>query len=361
MNKLLLVLLFPALLQAGGFMVPFTSSSSSSSGGGVTTMAAIGSSANANGATISSTTLNLEPASASFGGVVTTGTQTFAGNKTFTGTTDFDGKVIATPSASLTGGYANEMTLGTQSFSSGYYLSGKYVRDGGLQTGLYADLTSPTTSSDGYYIGLIGSITGSGITTSTGSYVKGVRGSVTVNNPANTRGAGTGSGNFGIEGEARTGNLSVGVSGVSRGAGQTGIGGLFMSRTVAASGKSYGVISGATLQSAAQAVGVYSRIDTLDNDAPDGTDCAQSAGLCISNGNTTSDIAAFYNDTTKVISISDASLLTFANGSSLANSSDVLTLTNGPAGTAGNPGVYLRMNIAGTTYVFPGWRSPTQP
>lgn len=84
MNKLLLVLLFPALLQAGGFMVPFTSSSSSS-GGGVTTMAAIGSSANANGATISSTTLNLEPASASFGGVVTTGTQTFAGNKDFSG------------------------------------------------------------------------------------------------------------------------------------------------------------------------------------------------------------------------------------------------------------------------------------
>lgn len=85
MKKLLLTLLFPALLQAGGFMVPFTSSSSSS-GGGVTTMAAIGSSANANGATISGSTLNLEPASSSFGGVVTTGAQSFAGNKTFTGT-----------------------------------------------------------------------------------------------------------------------------------------------------------------------------------------------------------------------------------------------------------------------------------
>lgn len=53
-------------------------------GGGVTTLAAIGSSANANGATISGSTLNLEPASASFGGVVTTGTQTLAGAKTFT-------------------------------------------------------------------------------------------------------------------------------------------------------------------------------------------------------------------------------------------------------------------------------------
>lgn len=51
---------------------------------GVTTLAAIGSSANANGATISGSTLNLEPASPSFGGVVTTGAQTFAGVKTLT-------------------------------------------------------------------------------------------------------------------------------------------------------------------------------------------------------------------------------------------------------------------------------------
>jgi hypothetical protein len=50
---------------------------------GITALAAIGSSANGNGATISGSTLNLEPASSSFGGIVTTGTQTFAGAKTF--------------------------------------------------------------------------------------------------------------------------------------------------------------------------------------------------------------------------------------------------------------------------------------
>jgi hypothetical protein len=50
---------------------------------GVTTMAAIGSTPNANGATISGVNLNLQPADASFGGVVTTGTQAFAGDKTF--------------------------------------------------------------------------------------------------------------------------------------------------------------------------------------------------------------------------------------------------------------------------------------
>lgn len=51
--------------------------------GGVTTLAAIGSSPNANGATISGSTLNLQPASGSFGGVVTTGAQTLIGPKTF--------------------------------------------------------------------------------------------------------------------------------------------------------------------------------------------------------------------------------------------------------------------------------------
>ena len=52
---------------------------------GISTLAAIGSSPNANGATISGSTLNLQPADASFGGVVTTAAQTFAGRKTFNG------------------------------------------------------------------------------------------------------------------------------------------------------------------------------------------------------------------------------------------------------------------------------------
>lgn len=67
---------------ATGF-VTYADTTSGGSGSGVTTMAAIGASPNANGATISGSTLNLEPASASFGGVITTGTQTFAGVKTF--------------------------------------------------------------------------------------------------------------------------------------------------------------------------------------------------------------------------------------------------------------------------------------
>jgi hypothetical protein len=63
---------------------------------GVTTLGAIGSSSNANGATISGNTLNLEPASSSFGGIITTGSQTIAGSKTFSGTTTFTGLLNAT-------------------------------------------------------------------------------------------------------------------------------------------------------------------------------------------------------------------------------------------------------------------------
>jgi fibronectin-binding autotransporter adhesin len=70
------------------------------SGSGVTTMAAIGSSPNANGATISGTTLTLQPADGSFGGVVTTSAQTFAGIKTFN-----NGIVLAAnQSLTVTGG-----------------------------------------------------------------------------------------------------------------------------------------------------------------------------------------------------------------------------------------------------------------
>ena len=47
------------------------------------TVAAVGSTPNANGLTLTTQALNLQPANASFPGVVTTGTQTFAGAKTF--------------------------------------------------------------------------------------------------------------------------------------------------------------------------------------------------------------------------------------------------------------------------------------
>jgi len=91
--------------------------------GGLLSLSAIGSSPNANGGTIAGTVLNLEPASASFGGVVTTGTQTFAGNKTFTGTIS---GTSANFSASATNPLATTNTGGRELFNLNTTLDGGF-------------------------------------------------------------------------------------------------------------------------------------------------------------------------------------------------------------------------------------------
>jgi hypothetical protein len=103
-------------------------------GSGVTTMAAIGSSPNADGATISGSTLNLEPASGSFGGVVTTGTQTFAGAKTFSSFPTFSAGTTRRIPFFTTGG------LITDDANLGYNASGELLvgtTDQGTFTGQF--------------------------------------------------------------------------------------------------------------------------------------------------------------------------------------------------------------------------------
>ncbi len=82
-----------------------------SSVSGVASLGAIGSSPNANGASITSGVLNLQPASASFGGVVTTGTQTIAGTKTFSTGVTVSGATSNT--SNLTLGITSATTPGT--------------------------------------------------------------------------------------------------------------------------------------------------------------------------------------------------------------------------------------------------------
>ena len=92
---------------------------------GITALAAIGSTANANGASISGSTLNLQPASADFGGVVTTGTQTFAGAKTFNSDLKVNGLTVGKGPANFTTLVGLEAGLamtssGTQNVAIGY-------------------------------------------------------------------------------------------------------------------------------------------------------------------------------------------------------------------------------------------------
>lgn len=67
----------------------------------VNALAAIGASANANGASISGNTLTLQPASGSFGGIITTGTQSFAGSKTFNSDLTVNGITVGTGPSGL--------------------------------------------------------------------------------------------------------------------------------------------------------------------------------------------------------------------------------------------------------------------
>ncbi len=85
----------------------------------VTTLSAIGSSPNANGATITGNTLNLQPASAAFGGVITTLAQTFAGAKTFSNTPIFASNSIQINDS----GSGNSITISTPSLTTTFTLT----------------------------------------------------------------------------------------------------------------------------------------------------------------------------------------------------------------------------------------------
>lgn len=102
------------------------SGTSSNTNSGDVTLAAIGASANANGASLSGQALTLQPASASFGGVLTSGTQSIAGAKTFTGAisaTNLSGTQSGTNTGDITvaaigsSANANGMTLTSQALN----------------------------------------------------------------------------------------------------------------------------------------------------------------------------------------------------------------------------------------------------
>ena len=86
----------------------------------VTTVGAIGASSDANGATISGSTLTLTPADATNGGIITNGTQTFAGDKTFSKDLTVNGLTIGMGKNST----SNSTALGSEALKSnttGYF------------------------------------------------------------------------------------------------------------------------------------------------------------------------------------------------------------------------------------------------
>jgi hypothetical protein len=126
----------------------------------------IGSSPNENAATLTGNVLNLEPASIDYGGVITTGTQTFAGEKTFNNTVtvtvgDGDGNGIYSTSSQGYGVYgsSNEAfgVYGNSPSSTGVYGNSDsgYGVQGNSASGvaIYGNSTSSTAIQGASYTG----------------------------------------------------------------------------------------------------------------------------------------------------------------------------------------------------------------
>ena len=137
---------------------------------GVTTPAIIGGSPNANGMTIASSTLTLQPANASFGGVVTTAPQTFAGAKTFN-----NDIVAGAATLNLFNTVATNLNIGGAATT--------FALGGTATTALTATLFGNLTSSGVTKAINIGTLGANGSTTNItlGSAVSGALGTVTIN------------------------------------------------------------------------------------------------------------------------------------------------------------------------------------
>ncbi len=121
---------------------------------GDVTLAAIGAVPNANAASLSGQQLTLQPASASFGGVLTTGAQTIAGAKTLTGVTtvsDTTASTTTTTGALVVGGgvgIANSITIGNDGAGVSIRSPSFVLRStaGGVAGNIYMDMGTGSAS-----------------------------------------------------------------------------------------------------------------------------------------------------------------------------------------------------------------------
>jgi len=138
--------------------------------GGITSLATIGASPNAFGATIAGTQLNLEPASASFGGVVTTLAQTFAGDKTLTGA------LIGTTGSFTSSGGSDTFSI-SHSSGAGIALN---ITKGGNGEGIYVN----KTSGSGNAVTIIGTLNATTLVKSGGTSAQFLKADGTVDSTA---------------------------------------------------------------------------------------------------------------------------------------------------------------------------------
>lgn len=113
---------------------------------GDVTLGAVGASPSANGASLSGQVLTLQPADATHPGVITSGTQTFAGNKTFNNTI-LSQSNISGDSVTASGGPFNARSVGSLTAGSPQTTGGATTLNGGVNV-----VTTVTTAGDGVRI-----------------------------------------------------------------------------------------------------------------------------------------------------------------------------------------------------------------
>jgi hypothetical protein len=177
----------------------------------VNTLSAIGAVPNANGASITGTTLTLQVANGGFGGVLTSGAQTITGDKTFAGTTVFNSSTSGTVSLNSTVATNQTSVLFQNSGSSRWQLGNQgsgsnydfFLWDGAASTnsinigsnnGLFTlgNAARPLqVISSGLNVSTAGALTGvTGITTN-GAYTQTSTGTNTFSGVSNFTAAGT--------------------------------------------------------------------------------------------------------------------------------------------------------------------------
>lgn len=125
------------------------------------------------------------------------------------------------------------------------------------------------------------------------------------------------------------------------------------------------VVGIADLQTSATGVGGWFRLDTTLDTTVENANPGQSAALIADNGDTTADSFVTMDAGVVSFEVADGGAVTLGaasttpthrfNSATVAAGTDLMTLENGPANTAGDPDTFLSLDINGTVHVIPAW------
>lgn len=121
-------------------------------GGSGVKLANVGSAPSAKAATMASGTLTLQPADATHPGVITTGTQTFAGNKTLTGNLALSAGNLVMTAGIIQGGFATPQKIDMNAGANGIRFATGSVLGGDVYISDLGGTTYAHSSNNGFFI-----------------------------------------------------------------------------------------------------------------------------------------------------------------------------------------------------------------